>query len=333
MFTPAKAGSARFSPDCRLPRPPVHSSTERSPMSPITRLKTAHAPLIAALLTLATAAPAHAARWDVTGTGSTGLSNSGGQVQTPATSTFAIDAKGGKSVRVQGSSVASAPVGTLGVADATATAYAAPGLLRAFAGSSTSTAVNPVNPSLPNFTGTSASSEVSASFSDRFVITSGTLPEGTVVQYQGILSLDFSSSGGSGAYLGFDWAVGSYDLFLNLPNGGQNLPQQFDIWRHVPFTFSGRVGDAVDVSSRISISTFAHSGYWGNSYLGDAEHPFIDASHTARMFLDPITPSITLVADSGHDYSVSAVPEPATWGLMVGGLAVLAGARRRHARD
>lgn len=298
-------------------------------MSSITRFDTTRATLVAALLALAAAGTAHAARWDVMGTGSTGLSNSGGQLQTPATTTYSTDAQGGKSVSVKGSSISSVPLGILGVGETTATGYAAPGLLRAFTGSYSSTATNPVNPGVPNFTGTRASSEISASFSDRIVITSSTLPVGTVVRYQGTVSMDFSSSG-SGGFFGFDWAVGSYDLFMNLPNGGQSLPTQFDTWRHVPITFIGLVGDVVDVSSRLSVTTFARSGYWGDAYLGDAEHPFIDASHTARMFLDPITPGITLVADSGHDYSVSAIPEPATLSLMLGGLGLLAGARRRR---
>lgn len=291
--------------------------------NPPTGLDATRAALLATLLTLAAAGPAHAARWDVRGDGSTSLSNAGGQRQTPATATYATDAQGGKSVSVSGSSTASIPDGILGVTGTTATGYAAPGLLRAFTGSASTTATNPVNPSLPNFTGTRATSEIFTSFSDRFVITSSTLPVGTDVQYQAIVSMDFSSSGGGG-YFGFDWAVGSYDLFMNLPNGFQGLPTQFDTWRHVPLTFSGKVGDAIDVSSSMSVTTSTASGYWGNSYLGDTQRAFIDASHTARMFLDPITPGITLVADSGHDYSVSAVPEPATWGLMLGGLGLLA---------
>ncbi|MEO6277242.1 PEP-CTERM sorting domain-containing protein [Roseateles sp.] len=298
--------------------------------NPLTCLVAARAPLLAALLTLANAGIAHAARWDVTGSGSTGLSNAGGWRADPATVTSATDAQGGKSVSVSGSSTASVTAGILGTAQASAMGYASPGLLRALTISNASTAVNPINPSLPNFTGTRASSQISTSFSDRFVITSSTLPIGTDVQYQAVVSMDFSSSGGGG-YFGFGWQVGSYDLFLNLPNGFEGLPTQFDTWRHVPLTFNGKVGDAVDVGSTLGVTTTVASGFWGDSYLGDSNVAFIDASHTARMFLDPITPGITLVADSGHNYSISAVPEPATWGLMLGGLGLLVAARRRRA--
>lgn len=294
---------------------------------PLTGLDATRAALFATLLTLAAAGTAHAARWDVRGDGSTGLINGGGQLQTPATTTYATDAQGGKSVSVSGSSTDSIREGILGVAGTTASGYAAPGLLRAFTSSDSASATNPVNPSLPNFTGTRATSEIFTSFSDRFVITSSTLPVGTDVQYRAVVSMDFSSSGGGG-YFAFDWAVGSYDLFMNLPNGFEGLPKQFDTWRHVPLTFSSKVGDAIDVSSSMSVTTSARSGYWGNSYLGGSQSAFIDASHTARMFLDPITPGITLVADSGHDYSVSAVPEPATWSLLLGGLGLLAARRR-----
>ena len=48
----------------------------------------------------------------------------------------------------------------------------------------------------------------------------------------------------------------------------------------------------------------------------------IDVSHTAGA---------TLVAESGHDYSISAVPGPATWLMLLAGLATPGALVRRRA--
>ena len=58
------------------------------------------------------------------------------------------------------------------------------------------------------------------------------------------------------------------------------------------------------------------------------DYAALDASHTAKFFLDVLTPGAYLVTDSGHNYSSlsTTVPEPATYfttALSLGVLCIL----------
>lgn len=68
-------------------------------------------------------------------------------------------------------------------------------------------------------------------------------------------------------------------------------------------------GDRVQVFAELNV--FAKNG--------DA----MNAGNTARLYFDVLTPGASLVSDSGHNYSISAVPEPAAWLLFSGGAALL----------
>lgn len=77
----------------------------------------------------------------------------------------------------------------------------------------------------------------------------------------------------------------------------------------VPFVISGSFDATLDTGV---IQPFAGDGY------GDVDGNFfseLDISHIAHMYVDVVTPGVTLVSESGHDYSssVALVPEPSPW--------------------
>lgn len=57
-----------------------------------------------------------------------------------------------------------------------------------------------------------------------------------------------------------------------------------------------------------------------------------DYSHTAKLFVDPAAGNSALGFQSGHDYASPAVPEPATWALLIAGF-VVTGTKLRRGRS
>lgn len=89
---------------------------------------------------------------------------------------------------------------------------------------------------------------------------------------------------------------------------------------------AAHAGDELVISMFLGASALIKAEFEG-SFTAIA-----DASHTAFMLLDPVTPGLNIESYSGHDYSTpsasSPVPEPTTLALLAMGLCVVFARRR-----
>ncbi|WP_083440837.1 PEP-CTERM sorting domain-containing protein [Aquincola tertiaricarbonis] len=233
--------------------------------------------------------------------------------------------------------------GPIAGADLSGSAYAAPGVLKARIDGSTFIA--PFADNIP--TVTHGAPIADGSFSSRFVdtvnLTSSTLAVGTPVQFNFTVNMHVvtnrpghngpDASGWDSGNFYFHYFLGSgIDTMYRFPNGLYKSVPSFEF--SLPMTVSGLVGDTLTLGAELSVGADARAGWYLDrggflTTYGTNQETHIDASNTARLYLDAITPGLELVAESGHDYAISAVPEPGTWALLGGGLCVLAVARRR----
>ena len=72
-----------------------------------------------------------------------------------------------------------------------------------------------------------------------------------------------------------------------------------------------------------SITLFTGGGY-------PATATVTDVNSFALYFAEPTSGSYVFVADANHTYTLNQVPEPATFGMLAGAMAMLAGLRRRQ---
>lgn len=79
-----------------------------------------------------------------------------------------------------------------------------------------------------------------------------------------------------------------------------------------------------DMSASVVVASYSQTHQFASSAL-------VDAMNSAYSYYTVLTPGATLSWASGHDYSLPAVPEPATWATLLAGLGVL-GLRRRKVR-
>lgn len=205
-----------------------------------------------------------------------------------------------------------------GAAGGSGMAYAAPGLLRA--------KVDTLALGIDADSGVEAKAAFSASFSDYYVVSSGSLPTGSPVSYQVTIDMDVQANPGNRGTFFFGYQMAGpgvvVDAFWRQPNGLYgNVSVAWGF--HYPFTLQGHVGDQVYLSSTLAVSGDSFAGLTRYGFIPSSE-THVDASHTAKFFIDPITPDVSFIADSGHDYSSpSAVPEPGSMALMLAGLAAL----------
>jgi PEP-CTERM motif len=293
---------------------------------------------LTALVLLAAAfhSPSYAST-NVSGSGLTGIANAGGTLQTPITLSDGTLPQGGMSVSGTGSTV-----GHLGNGDVTATAgitgmaEASYGLLRAQVGGSLfAISANPADdPFLQGL--------FSASFDDALVVSSNTLAIGTPVTLQMTMSFDAVITANAGALFDIRYELGNASgQVVDLERGSSTFsglpPQVYGFT--APVTFSDTVGDTLHLSSALKVGIdqfFNGQSYQSGPLEGDYvfNQPSVDASHTSKVFLDAITPGVSLIAASGHDYGtvqappVSPVPEPTTAILMLLGLTAIVGMRR-----
>jgi hypothetical protein len=171
------------------------------------------------------------------------------------------------------------------------------------------------------------------SFTDNVQLTSTTLPQGAPASYRVTLDVHATQSGAY-YYSGFGYPTGTFYLQLAVGTGvgimysfpvpgfsdlpDLNFTQTWDI--------PGLVGDRLAVSSALGLGVQdrANMGY------GYQQETHLDASNTVKLFVDPLTPGLGLISESGHDYS--SVPEPITALLFVLAAAPVA-ARKRWRAD
>jgi hypothetical protein len=179
---------------------------------------------------------------------------------------------------------------------------------------------SPLNQSFVTFG--SFAAETAPQFYDSITVRAPGLPDGTPVTVTFTASLDGSATGNAGpngstynvqGY--YDASAGPFSVRLFLTGAGPRT-----------YTATGTVNVGATYSV-LGATVFDISGTSGFASTADAT---IDVSHTATLAVDPVTPGVQLVADSGHDYSLAALPEPSAAACSLLALAAPALARRRR---
>lgn len=143
----------------------------------------------------------------------------------------------------------------------------------------------------------------------------------TLSHFTGAFGSEFYLEGGASGTLSGSITLSNTssfnDLFQSLTLGGQF---GFDL------SFSGAyTGTAGTVGTTFSVGLIGADQF---SYLGNPNGPLFQVELTPTFGGTPASTSLTMMA--GNVASISAVPEPSTYLLLVGGLAVLGGAVRRQ---
>ncbi|KQW45539.1 MULTISPECIES: PEP-CTERM sorting domain-containing protein [unclassified Roseateles] len=226
--------------------------------------------------------------------------------------------------------------------------FAAPGVLKAKVdGLSFVNAVAPGIPTISNGTPVAVGS-FGGSFVDTVLLSSATLAAGTPVQFVYTVNLHATSNGAGHVgpqFSGYDSGTFYFDYFMRGSGGGVNIDTMYHypngLYQKVPnssfshpITVNGVIGEVMTLGAQLSVSADDRAGWYGDgagnlSWYGDLQQTHLDASNTARFYLDAVTPGLDLIAESGHDYATTAVPEPGSWGLLALGLGMVWLKRKR----
>lgn len=178
--------------------------------------------------------------------------------------------------------------------------------------------------------------QAGAQLLEGLLVSSATLAPGTMADYQITLSVEIDHNSPI-YYKPEGFPHGTFDLQLYFgSSGGTSL--------HLPVDFGGPsaswpIGTTVSFTQvlagqapvgstiPINLSIGATAQEWVKQGDGYYHETHIDASNTIHVFADALTPGVSLVAESGHDYSTNAVPEPASIALAAFGLGTLAASR------
>lgn len=252
---------------------------------------------------------------------------------------------GGRSVSGVRDIVIASATDVFGGAAVSGSAFAAPGVLKAKVD-----ALAFVRSAAPGVSVSKAYAPVAVgsfggSFSDTVLLSSATLAAGTPVQFVYTVELHATSNGAGHAgpqFGGYDSGAFYFDAYLG-SSGGANLGLMYHYpngaYQKVPNasfsyprTVNGVIGDVVSLGATLSLGADDRAGWYGDgtgnlTFYGDLQETHLDASNTARFYLDAVTPGLDLVAESGHNYATAAVPEPGTWLLLALGLAVVGASR------
>lgn len=281
----------------------------------------------------------------VSGSGSTSMDNNVNRL--PFDIVEVTNPGGSKSISGSGQQDNSnAAFGLISSASGSGSAFADAGLLRAKVDGVA--LIGPGAPNVPTVTHGTPRVDASfgASFGDLVEIKSATLPLGAPATFRATIRMNVvtNTPGHVGpAFGGFDSGRFFFSYFVGfsvganfvLPNSFATQIPSFEL--NIPVEVGAKVGNFVPVGASLGVGADNRAGMVDDRGAvfswGALSQTHIDASHTAQMFLDPITPGITLVAESGHDYSISAVPEPATWLTLLAGVATLGAVLRRRRRQ
>jgi hypothetical protein len=211
------------------------------------------------------------------------------------------------------------------VAAANGLAEAGPGVLRAKV-STFATAFSHV-PNVPAVIySPRAQAGFQASFSELVELKHPTLALGSPITFNAVLDVDVASSepvGFAGTLLvqfgagpqGGPFAGATYTF----PNGLFTGVPDLDFAQTFPI--QSFVGAFIVVSTRLSVAGLSRAGPDGlGGTFGGVSSTVIDASNTVKTFLDPVTPGLVFVSESGHDYRLNAVPLPAGLWLFLSAL-------------
>jgi len=178
--------------------------------------------------------------------------------------------------------------------------------------------------------------DTTASFQDLLTVSSASLPVGTSCTIEFSMPVDGTLSTNNGLQSIADVAASFSvsDLNGHTQTTSYNEEEKNGVitggGSNPPFSFSAVVGEVLQING--SLQSIAGAADNLANPTGEATS---DYSNTAHYYADPVTPGVTLVSASGHDYSAPApVPEASTTVslgalLGLGGLALAVRARRR----
>ncbi|WP_245591345.1 PEP-CTERM sorting domain-containing protein [Derxia gummosa] len=310
-------------------------------------LSTARVPVALALLAALAglAAPAHATA-TVNGRTWASMTDAAGTHTTASDPLLSALPGGGHRIESSANATYSVSDGVLALAGAGGWAEATEGTLRAYVNTELIKASNPLNPSLPNLVEPHAFGLFGGAFNDQIVVNGNGLAAGTPVDFvfdiRCHINVPRETRGGAFDFNTSLWSndgLASYQLDRSSPwtyqtpdyNTTYTVGQDYGF--DYPVTLSTTVGATINLQAALTVGIdqgWSNQGgggeYWYN-------HGTLDASHTARLFLDPLTSGVTLDALSGHDYSINAVapvPEPGSLAMLGFGLGGLGWVARRR---
>jgi len=188
-----------------------------------------------------------------------------------------------------------------------------------------------------------------AGFGDYVTVNGGTNPIGTPVQIKIFTSLEYSTSWAgyaAGPSTTFDFygppsvaLNSSWDVYYVDPSSA-GVSKKIDFSTdqfgesntlNNDFVIDTYVGATFSIS--YSMSAFINGGVVQpsmNTPLSSGFNGSVDASNSAHTYMSVLTPGVSLISDSGHDYTPSPVPEPSAYAMMLAGLALVGAAVKRR---
>lgn len=150
-------------------------------------------------------------------------------------------------------------------------------------------------------------------FIDTFTVQSNQLAPGTLVDVRYTVDFDIAAAGGVGIWPQFTVSLGPFldcchAVFQTWDANSPPVPGLLQGVLRLP------VGQQQSLTGQVVVNTGR-----GHRAPGTAV-----AAGSVNFYVDVLDPQARVAAASGYDYSITAVPEPETWALLVAGLAVVA---------